>query len=706
MSNPYLGGINNTGGIQQDGGTLTPGARRILMSLAVIVILGAIVVGVLFATGVVKLEKENVARSCEETKDCKAGQKCGDVGGKKECVATCEANSNCNAGLQCYNGVCSEIKNECNADADCPEAQTCGTVTPDDGQPYGKCVAVTCTSSTGCDAGFECVNDKCELVPNQTCLGGRQCPPEAPLCDSFGVCLPGPSAECASDECTAKGPDFFCNEFDRCVKLPAPPSVVPVPARASSTGLSTAQIVFVVLGSFAALFCAVEFYRIGRRTYKTRGRSFSPRQRERNSGELIAALLCFLAVILAFLFIGFDANDSFLIIPGVLLVAAAGLLVYFKIEENRTNYTKQEVEEKGLDLQQQSYQDLQQDLNILDALTADPEISDVVKLEFMKQVGKNLAYSQFLSTQVGDFVDNFERLKLNRDIIVQSRKLQDDLEDSDPRLAKLRERASGQAQAGYRDGQNEYLEDLNYRTKDTKEARAKIEQVEEFQQEILLWQDNIEAIRARNEAARLIVELNERPNDPALEQQYNEANLKLQTSLEKQRQERGEMLDKLDRKIKSINQDELKEPTLSSSAEMKRVLKGRSKDLNTFSVGPRRTLERSIRDTTKSLSQGDLTKKENAFLMGKLRRDKDALVDLKRKEKDEKAEVKKEQRERKKIRKTRRIKDKKKLKKKLEKQQRKAQEKLRPLIKEREKKEEEKKEESRKNKPRAESFGF
>lgn len=597
--------------IDDVGSSLTPGARRMLMSLGIIVIVGAIVVGSLFASGVIKLNKDAGPQSCVDDKNCKAGQECGDVNGKKECVTVCESNENCNEGLQCYDGVCSEIKDECTVDSECPEAQACGTVIPDAGSQYRKCSPVTCNdaSNAGCGAGFECVGGKCQAVPNETCLQGKPCPPEQPLClpsfedASVGVCVPAPQPECISDECTKKGPKFFCNAFDVCVEAAGTPTVTPAAARDSTTGLSTAQIVFLVLASFAGIFCAVEFYRVGRRTYRKTGVSpgFSPRQRERNSGEVVAAVLCLMASVISFMVIGFDASDNFLIIPGMFLVAAVGLLVYFKIEESRTPYTKQEVQTKGADLAEQSYEALNRDLDVLDAIAADPDIPEIVKQDLMAQIGKNLAYSSIVANVTGNFENNLERLRLDRELIVAAVKQEEGLEDNDQKLVELNEKLSQSTAEGFKEGQKEYFEDLNYRTRDTAEARKEIEKIKAEQEAITLWDDNNDAIQTRNKMSKLLFQMNnEEGGNKKNRNIYEGLENQLNQQLERQRQERGKIFKKQEKQIENIVKNSAKAPTLVQTSDLKQVFKDRRRGFETFS-GSGRELDKQLRDAKKEL---------------------------------------------------------------------------------------------------------
>lgn len=628
----YLGGINDTGGIQESGSSLTPGAKRILMSLAVVVILGAIVVGALFATGVIKLNKESQPQSCEDEKNCKAGQKCGDVNGNKQCVTTCESNANCNAGLQCYNGICSVIKDECSKDTDCPEAQACSA--------EKKCVPVTC-STTGCDAGFECVNDGCQPIPNETCLQGKECPADRPVCQpsdanpDTGVCVPAPQPECNSDECTKKGPKFFCNAFNVCVETADTPTVNPTAARDITTGLSTAQWVFVVLAGFAALFCAIEFYRIGRRTYRARGRGLSPRQRERNSGEIIAAVVALLAVIMTFLIIGFDANDNFLIIPGIFLAAAVGLLVYFLFEERRLPYTVEEVQVKGAELQEASYDALKKDLDILDAIAADPDIPDTVKQDMLEQIGINLAYSTPYQNAKDTFEDNLEKVKGLVVSIVETVKLRDDLEDNDMELNKFREALTFSVQKGYETGGADYIEDLNYRKADTEDARETISRIKERQKEIKLWGDNATAKELRKKMVRIVKEIDKAKTDPnkadlvsSLRTQYYAASQARDRSLRTQREQRDAILTGYDKEINKLEKKSLKRPTLDSTKEIKKRDKQRRAAFKTLSGS--KDSERDL-DRQKRILKKELKKTEGKEARIKIQ---EQLFNIKRQQKE------------------------------------------------------------------------
>ena len=402
---------------QKQGNQLSPGARRILLSLGIILIVGGIVVGAMFASGYIKLpEKDGKGRTCEQDQGCKAGEKCGEVDGKKVCVTGCTANANCNEGQVCYGGVCGEVELECNLDADCAEGNKCVA---------NKCEPLTCTD-TCTDPGFECVNGTCLPIPNDTCLQGRECPPDRPVCQpspedaSIGVCLPDPTPTCETDACTALGPNFFCNENNVCVELPpgTTPDYTPSAAVDGSGDLDTVQIGFIVIAALAGLFTIFEAYQL-LRTSIYLGSVFGKGRRgtEGFRGAAFSILFNVIGFIATGLIIGFRANNAFLAIPLIFFIAAVAILLFFRFERYQAPYERES--DEGVEILESIEKDVVDVAGNLDSyanVLSSGETASLTKADYIK-MAKLASYVQALSvyykevgalTETGGFADSLK----------------------------------------------------------------------------------------------------------------------------------------------------------------------------------------------------------------------------------------------------------------------------------------------------------
>lgn len=135
------------------------------------------------------------ARGCQADRDC--GQpaqtwRCEVSSG--ECVRRCLGDGTCPSGFICESNLCRA--EQCRITEDCQASnQRC-----ENGGDHGRCVTfVPCTPGGGeCPDNFVCTEGECAELP--TCLGDRNCGPEAYCeddhCQPSTVC--GPSAPCES----------------------------------------------------------------------------------------------------------------------------------------------------------------------------------------------------------------------------------------------------------------------------------------------------------------------------------------------------------------------------------------------------------------------------------------------------------------------------------------------------------------------------
>ncbi|UJR78844.1 hypothetical protein [Sandaracinus amylolyticus] len=188
--------------------------------------------------------------TCENDEDCADGLWCDPRGTCAPRPANaCRANADCAASEVCIEGYCRPIDDTCGRDRDCAPGNVClnnectGVCTNDAGCAAGDSCqngfcrpADECTTTSQCDLGEHCVDDRC--LPDcssaaRTCGAGSYCAPEdsfcrpdwepEPFCDEDSDCMTG--RKCVAGVCRTPCPtmqDSQCLSIDAQLPLCRP----------------------------------------------------------------------------------------------------------------------------------------------------------------------------------------------------------------------------------------------------------------------------------------------------------------------------------------------------------------------------------------------------------------------------------------------------------------------------------------------------